>query len=111
MIEKIVLDWLSNCLQVPCRMEEETGLPDAHVIIEKTGTSEENLIYSATFAIQSYGKTLLEAAELNDHVKKAMDDLVEHPEVTRSKLNSDYNYTDTARKKYRYQCVYDIKHY
>ena len=92
-------------------MEEETGLPDAHVIIEKTGTSEENLICSATFAIQSYGKTLLEAAVLNDLVKKAMDDLVEHPEVTRSKLNSDYNYTDTAMKKYRYQCVYDIKHY
>lgn len=111
MIEKIVLDWLERKLKVPCRMEDEPGLPEAHVVVEKTGTAEENLICSATFAIQSYGKTLYEAAVLNSLVKAAMDELVMLPEITRSKLNSDYNYTDTATKKYRYQCVYDIKHY
>ena len=26
-------------------------------------------------------------------------------------LNSDYNYTDTTTKEYRYQAVFDIVHY
>lgn len=51
------------------------------------------------------------AAELNEKVKSAMDEIVELDEVTRCELNSDYNYTDTSRKKYRYQAVFDITHY
>lgn len=31
--------------------------------------------------------------------------------ISKCTLNSDYNYTDTARKKYRYQAVYDIVYF
>ena len=34
--------------------------------------------------------------------------IVELPDVSRSALNSDYNYTDTDTKTYRYQAVYDL---
>ena len=37
--------------------------------------------------------------------------IIELDDISRCELNTDYNYTDTARKKYRYQAVYDIVHY
>ena len=51
------------------------------------------------------------ASSLNEEVKKAVDSLIELNEIASVKLNTDYNFTDTTTKKYRYQAVYDIKHY
>ncbi len=42
----------------------------------------------------------------NETVKLAMDSLDELAEVCRVQLNSDYNFTDTASKRYRYQAVF-----
>lgn len=111
MIEKTVYDYLSQVIDVPVYMEEPKNKPDTFVVIEKTGSSKENYIEESTFALQSYATTLFKAAELNVLVKKAMDDLIVCPEVSRSKLNSDYNFTDDSTKRYRYQAIYDIVHY
>ena len=54
---------------------------------------------------------MYEAAALNELVKTAADSLVTLDEIASAKLNSDYNFTDTTTKRYRYQAVYDIKHY
>ena len=62
-------------------------------------------------AVQSYAGNLLEAAQLNDQVKQAMDSLPELADIGAARLNSDYNFTDTASKRYRYQAVYDVTHY
>ena len=62
MIEKIVLDYLNEALDVPCYME-----------------------YPA-----------------------AMDAIIIRPDISASKLNSDYNFTDAATKQYRYQAIYDL---
>ena len=40
-----------------------------------------------------------------------MDGLVTLNEIVSVELNSDYNYTDTTTKEYRYQGVYNITHY
>lgn len=111
MIECIVLDYLNDRLEVPVYFESPENPPERYVLIEKTGSSVTNYIYSATFTIQSYAKTLQEAAELNESVKAAMDELPLLDEVSRSKLNTDYNYTDHDTGQYRYQTVYDITHY
>ena len=68
-------------------------------------------IKSATFAIQSYADSMFEAASLNEVVKEKMLDIIGEKEITKVSLNSDYNFTDTATKKYRYQAVFDLKHY
>ncbi|MBR0341024.1 MAG: hypothetical protein IJH64_01990 [Oscillospiraceae bacterium] len=81
------------------------------VVVQKTGSSKTNYIYSATFAIQSYAGSLLDAAELNEQVKAAMDDIIVLDEISRSELNSDYPFTDESEKRYRYQAVYDLFHY
>lgn len=111
MIEKIVLDHLTNKLDVPCYMEEPVAKPDEYVVIERTGSGVSNHIRTSHFSIQSYSKTLFGAASLNEQVEKAMDSLIEEDEVTRSHLNSSSNFTDPTTKRYRYQCSYDLVNY
>ena len=108
MIEKIVLDYLNETLNVSVYMEKPADPPEEYVLLEKTGSSSENYIKSATIALQSYAKTLYSAAVLNEEVKKAMDNIVSQNEVMGSELNSDYNFTDTTKKQYRYQAIYDL---
>lgn len=108
MIDKTIYDYLNNCMDVPVYMEKQDSMPETYVLIEKTGSSVSNYIYSATFAIQSYSTSMYKASELNEIVKEKMDDLITLPNISKSSLNSDYNFTDTQTKKYRYQAVYDI---
>ena len=54
---------------------------------------------------------MYEAAILNEKMKDAINDITDLDSVSSAKLNSDYNYTDTARKKYRYQAVFDFVYF
>ena len=108
MIEKIVLDYLNNALSVPAYMEKPEIVPERYVLIERTGGSIENYINKATITLQSYAESLHQAAELNEEVKKAMLEITVLPSVGSSELNTDYNFTDTTKKRYRYQAVFDL---
>ena len=111
MIEKTIIDYLSGKLDMKVYMEIPEKKPGAFVVIEKTGSSRINHIESATLAVQSYGQTLVEAAKLNERVKQAMDDVIELPSIGSVRFSTDYNFTDTTLKHYRYQAVYDITYY
>ena len=111
MIEKIMLDYLNEALTPPVYMERPENPPREYVIIQKTGSSKLNQICSATIAFQSYSDTLYGAALLNEVVKSAVENAVTLPEVSSAKLNSDYNFTNTAMKQPRYQAVFNITHY
>lgn len=111
MIEVTLLNYLSGALDVPVYMELPPNPPQSCVVIEKIGSSMDNHLPSANFAIQSYGGTMFEAATLNEQVKQAVFDSVSLDEITAVSLNSDYHYTDTATKRYRYQAVFVITHY
>lgn len=111
MIEQILLDYLSGKMRVPVLAEEPEEPPEKYVLVEKTGSAEEDHIQSAIVVLQSYAGSLYEAALLNQSVKTAMSDLPELDDICSCKLNSDYNFTDTQTKRYRYQAVYDITHY
>ena len=108
MIEKIVLDYLNKTLDVPAYMEKPEIPPTEFVLIEKTSGTEEDYIMSATIALQSYADSLYKAATLNEIVKSAMNDIVVLNSISKAKLNTDYNFTDIEKKKYRYQAVYDL---
>lgn len=107
MIELIVLDYLKNALDVPVVMEEPADAEE-FVLISKTGSGEENFIKNATFAVQSWAKSLYDAAVLNEKVIEAMAEIIELNEISKSSLNSDYEFTDTTTKHYRYQAVFDL---
>jgi hypothetical protein len=111
MIEKTILDYLGEHLSVPVYMEEPIDKPASYVLIERTGSSESDLIESTTLALQSYGASLYDAAALNMVVKAQIKQAVELPSVSAVYINSDYNFTDTETKRYRYQCVAVVTHY
>lgn len=111
MIEKTILDYLGEHLSVPVYMEEPINKPASYVLIERTGSSESDLIESTTLALQSYGASLYDAAVLNMAVKARIKQAVELPNVSAVYINSDYNFTDTETKRYRYQCVAVVTHF
>lgn len=111
MVEKIVKDYLQSSLGIPVRLEEEDDLGNEYALIEKTGSGKENHVESATLAVQSFSTSLYGAATLNERVKAAMEKIIELDDISKCELNSDYNYTDTNRKKYRYQAVFDIVYF
>ena len=111
MIEKIIYDYLNEALSVPVYMEVPSEPPAKFVIIQRTGGGLTNWVYNSAFAIQSYAGSLYEAAELNETVKAAMLSIVTLNEIASIRLNSEYNFTDSAIKHYRYQGVYDVVHY
>ena len=108
MIEILIKEYLEKTLNVPIFLEHQGKMPDSFVIFEKTSSSYKNKINYSTFAFQSYGKTMYEAAKINDDLKDAIFNIVKLKEIGSVKLNSDYNFTDTTTKKYRYQAVFDF---
>ena len=117
MIEKIILDYLSAQLDVPCFLSVPEKFSGNFCVLEKTGSGYDDGLYSATLAVQSYGPSAtdhdgtLDAAKLNEQVKAAMKDADILPELVRCKLNTDYNFPDTTRKRPRYQAVFDVVYY
>lgn len=111
MIEITIKAHLDTVLDAPVYFEQPDPAPTSFVLMEKTGSGRSNKLNSSTFAFQSYAGSMYEAAILNDLVKAAADSLVTLNEIASAKLNSDYNFTDTETKRYRYQAVYDINHY
>lgn len=111
MIEVVIKKYLDGCLSVPSFLERPEKPPERYVLFEKTGSGESNHLPSSTFAFQSYGPSLYEAASLNEELKKAVYSMIGFNEFSKIKLNSDYNFTDTETKEYRYQAVFDINHY
>ena len=111
MIEQSILDFLTSKLSVPVYMEVPEDMDEEFVVIEKTGGGQTDKINSATFAIQSWATSLLNAAALNKAVIDAMEEAATLDIIGACSLNSDYNFTDTDTKRYRYQAVYNIIHY
>ena len=111
MIELIVLNHLKNHLTESVHLEKPSAQTGSYVVFEKTSSGKSNHLPSATIAFQSYGNSLYKAAELNERVKDAVESLIELNEIRGVTLNSDYNFTDTTTKEYRYQAVYDIRYY
>lgn len=108
MIEIIIKNYLDKNMSVPVFMEHQDNMPDSYVIFERTSGGRTDYINSVTFAFQSYGKSMYEAAQINEELKLVIFQMVELDEIGKVKLNSDYNFTDTTTKRYRYQAVFDI---
>lgn len=112
MIEEVVLDYLKETLDIPCYAERPQKEPRSeYIVIEKTGSTEENHLPDATIAVQSYGLRLYDAAALNERVKRVMRDITRLPQVSAVRLNTDANFTNAAMKAYCYQAVFILTYY
>ena len=109
MIVKLI-EYLTDHLDVFVGMEapeQTTG----YVLIDQTGSDTRNHITTTTLAIQSYGATLYDAMYLNESLKAVMNGFVALDEIASVQLNTDYNFTNTETKQYRWQAVDQITHY
>lgn len=111
-VEAFVIQYLAAALpEVPVSGNVPSPLPDRFVTVEKTGSRERDFVYTSALAVQSWAKSTAEAAELNERVKALMARAVELPEISSCELDSDYNYTDTARNHPRYQAVFAVVYF
>lgn len=112
MIETVLLNYLnSEELSATVYMEQPKVKPEAFFVIEKTGGSQTNHINESNFIVQSNAPSLAQAAQMNEEIKAAMLNAITLDDISRVELNSNYNYTDSATKQYRYQAVFVITHY
>ena len=111
MIELVIKNYLDGHLDAPSFFEHQNGLKGKYVLVEKLSGRKKNMLNSSVFAFQSYADSPFESAQLNEQVKEVVEAMIELPEITGIQLNSDYNFTDTQTKKYRYQAVFDINYY
>ena len=86
MIEQIVLNYLEQAIPVPVFMEVPENPPPEFVAVEKTGSGRSDRISRATLAVQSWAGSLLKAAELNERIKTAMDDIIELDSISACRL-------------------------
>lgn len=109
MIEKIVYDYLKANLTgadvYTLRPDDQAG---EFVVIDRTGGSESDHVVTVTIAVQSFADSLLKACELNEDVKDLMKNITSLSTISQCKLSRDYNFTDTNKKKYRYQAIFEI---
>lgn len=111
MIEKTVLDYLKEHMIYTVSMETPDPLESEYILIERVGGGESNHIKNASIAFQSYADTLYRAAQINEEVKETMKGMRDISSVASVRLESDYNFTDTTTKKYRYQSIFRIVYY
>lgn len=86
--------------------------PDEYLIVEQTGSGDENHIENKMVVVQTISRDrnngLSKVMAINENVIAAMKKMPEYADVFRCHLNTDYNFTDTSSKKYRWQAVFDI---
>lgn len=111
MIEIKIRNLLEQNLNIPVFLEQPINKPDKYLLIERKGMGEENHLGGSLFMFQSYAESMYQAALLNEEVINAVKDLIVVDEIVSIKLNTDYIFTDVTSKRYRYQAVFDIKHY
>lgn len=111
MLEEILIDYLGDELNIPVYAEVPKDAPERFLIVERTSGGHTDKVDNATIAVQSYAGSLYDAAVLNEDVKAAMLYDMDIDSIPACHLNSDYNFTDTASKRYRYQAVFNITYY
>lgn len=109
-IEQIVIDYLSEHLEVPVYAEVPNPRPESFVIVERTGGPHKTIgMDQPLMAIQAWAKTRAKAADLAYEVDAVIFSLQdENGRVTYVDRNSFYNYPDEESGTNRYQLVYDM---
>ena len=113
MIEVTLYDFLKTKItDIPIYFEVPKVMPEQFYVLEKTGSNLDEHLWHSTFAVKSYSSSLYGAASLSEDVRDTiLEEFVLEDSVAKVSLNSEYNFTDTSEKKYRYQAVFDIIHY
>lgn len=110
MIEKTVRDFLvSKGYEAYVQLTPTQEHGAAYLVIQRTGTSLENLVSGARIVIQSYAPTFLEAGRLNDDVIRHMvNEFMTVRNVSACRLENSYPQIDLRTKETRFQAVFYV---
>jgi hypothetical protein len=112
LIETTIISYLNSYAGITCPAYGDTpkkDLPESYILVQKSGSSCRDHVHSAMIVIQSISaSSKASAAALNEIVVGAMAGLITLDDVFSCRLNSDYDFTDVATKRYRYQAVFNV---
>lgn len=114
MIEELIYEYLDEnalCSWFPTRPEDKPTTP--YGIFTKTNSvkSDGHLTFS-TFAFQSYGSTLLEAAQISAELRALIEELPRlTTAVSKAELAGESDFTNPSDKQPRYQAIYQLVHF
>lgn len=108
MIEADVIARLKSVLMVPVSASVPKNRPDRFVTVERTGGPLDAFRDLPQFAVQAWGKSVVDASSLADEVRQALPDLINLPNVADVTIGSTYNYPDPDSGQARYQTVFDL---
>ena len=108
LIETTIRNYLIEKIpNVPIKLE----VPESEtkfVVFRVIDRGKVNLINAVTVEFLSYGKSKLEAAELDDLVRTAMENIVELKTIFSSKIGGGNDDFDEDLKKYRYRAYFNL---
>ena len=116
-IEEFIISYLSTALtevvgsttvSIPVYGNVPSPVENQFVTVEMTGHRKQDKINFATIAVQSWDTTRDAASNLNLKVIAAMEAMISKDEISKSALDTSYNFTDLTRKKPRYQAVFSV---
>lgn len=113
-IEARVIACLANHLscRVAAEVPEDFPADAALVVVSRLGERRENHLRRARLAVQSYGRSLLDAAARCEAAERALYALpAEDAGVSSCRVETSYNFTDETTKRYRYQSVVHVTYY
>lgn len=114
MIENIILQYLSEILNVPVSLETPEENHDQYIVFEVVDREKENFIDAVTVEFNSYADTKYNAALLDKSVRKSIENMISISNITSVEIGSGRssgdNY-DSELKKYRYRCYFNIYYY
>lgn len=108
LIEKTIRDYLLGKIENIPIMVEEPENETKYIIFRVIERGKIDLINAVTVEFYCYGKSKFEAAELDDELRTAMENIVELNCIFSSKLGGGNDSYDTDLKKYRYRSYFNL---
>lgn len=109
-IEALLVEYLSETLDIPVAADVPEVMPDEFISLERTGGQFNQMVLdNPSVAIQVWSTSRASAknrAYEVDRLVRAMTDV--YTDVVRADRNSLYNFPDPGAKKARYQIVFDF---
>lgn len=110
-IEVIVLRILAAKLPERIFAEYPPEPPAAFFVLDKLADRETRFVNTASFALQAYAPTKLEAARLIGAARDTLDALIFAKDISAVQPENEAPFPDTRTKAYRYQAVFSVTYY
>lgn len=108
--ERFIKD-LGSLLTVSVYAEKPKDPPAEYVVIEFVKGNLLHTLGEMSVICDSYSTSMLEAAELNREVEKALMRMLEKDYIRDISRNTSSPANRTDRKEYRYKCNFDVLYY